>query len=499
MVEKTMASHGMIARNDTVLVAVSGGPDSVALLYTLADIAIKYELVLGIAHLNHCLRGDESDADEVFVTTLAKKTGFPVYTRKADIRKEQAKTGRSIEETGRDARYHFFSQIASTHGYNRIALGHNRDDNAELILINMLRGAGPKGLGGIPPVRANLIRPLFERSKKEIVSFLKEIGVSFSIDRTNSENIYLRNKIRNRLIPELATYNPNIIDTLCRLGNIVREEDDWSEQLISEYLTKSVIGKTSDSIALSAPSLRSLHPAALRRVIRRAVRQVKSDLRRISFKHIDSAMHLLKTNGQASIDLPGQIRIWKSGEVFGVRHEKKSLRSARMSGRKSEVNYDIMVNKSDAVSSAVWITEAEAWIFFSRVTAAHLPPEFEKDGKTAWMDWEKITFPIRIKSFRPGDRFRPLGMNGTRKVCDFLCNNKVPVEKRAVIPILECRDHIVWVSGLRIDERVKTDSSTRFALKMELVRLSNKFREGGETVGDTGGDKLRPYNGHGSF
>ncbi|NOY70395.1 MAG: tRNA lysidine(34) synthetase TilS [Deltaproteobacteria bacterium] len=469
LAEKTMSSYGMITQKDAVLVAVSGGPDSVALLYTLADLAIKYELGLGIAHLNHCLRGHESDADEVFVTTLAKKMGIPLYTQTTDIGKECAKTGGNIEETGRDARYKFFSRIASAHGFNRIALGHNRDDNAELILINLLRGAGAKGLGGIPPVRENLIRPLFERSKKEIISFLKQIGVPYSIDSTNNENIYLRNKIRNQLIPELATYNPNIIDTLCRLGNVFREEDDWVEQLVSEYLAKSVIEKAPGNIALSAPSLCSLPPAALRRVIRRAVRHVKSDLRRISFKHIDSAIHLLQTNKKASLDLPGQIRIWKNGEVFGVRHEKKSLRSARMSGRKSEVNYNIMVNKSDAVSSSVWIAEAGTWIFFSRVAVAHLPPVFEKNTITGWINWEKVTFPIRIRNFKPGDRFRPYGPGGTQKVCDFLCNNKVPVEKRAVIPILECSDHIIWVAGLRIDERVKTDSSTRFVLKAEIV------------------------------
>lgn len=353
LVEKTILSCCMIAQNDCVLVAVSGGPDSVALLYTLAALALKYGLGLGIVHLNHCLRGDESDGDEVFVINLGKKMGIPVYTRKTDILKEQVKSGRSLEETGRDVRYQFFSQIASAHGYNRIALGHNREDNAEMILINLLRGAGPTGLSGIPPVRENLIRPLFERSKKENISFLKEIGASFSIDRTNSENIYLRNKIRNRLIPELTTYNPNIIDTLCRLGNILRTEDSWIEQLVSEYLAESVLEEKPDHIALSVLKLRSLHHAAARRVIRRAIGLVKSDLRRISFKHIDSAMRLLETNGHASLDLPGRIRIWKNGDVLGVKHEKKSLRSSRMSGRKSKGFYDITVNKSDAISSEI--------------------------------------------------------------------------------------------------------------------------------------------------
>jgi len=473
-VEKTIIASNMIAQNDSILVAVSGGPDSVALLYTLFALSDKYGLSLGIAHLNHCLRGDESDADAAFVVSLGERLGIPVYTRKTDIIKEHLKTGRSIEETGRDVRYHFFSRIVSTHGYKRIALGHHREDNAELILINLLRGAGPKGLGGIPPVRDNLIRPLFERSKKEIISFLKEIGVTSSTDHTNSENIYLRNRIRNCLIPELETYNPNIIDTLCRLGKILRTENGWIDQLVSGYMTNTVIEKKPGYIALSAPELRALNPAAIRRVIRRAIGEVKSDLRRISFKHINSAMHLLETNKPASLDLPGRIRLWKNGEVLGIRHEKKSLRSARMSGKKSKASFDIIVNQSDSASSGIWIDGTGIWIFLSRVMADQLPPVFEKNSKTAWMDWEKISFPLRIRNAITGDRFRPFGMSGTRKLSDFLCNAKVLRAKRPDIPVLECRDHIIWIAGLRIDERVKTDESTRVVLKTELFNLLSK-------------------------
>lgn len=481
-VEKTLTDFSMIARNDRILVAVSGGPDSVALLHVLSALSGKYSLELGIAHLNHCLRGEESDGDEAFVKSLGRKMGIPVHTRKKNIEKARSKTGTCIEETGREIRYEFFSEIASLHGYNRIALGHNRNDNAEMVLMNLIRGSGPKGLAGIPQVRGNLIRPLCHRSRQEILDYLEKIGARFRIDSTNREDVYLRNRIRHSLIPELSSYNPNIIDTLCRVSDILRMEDDWIEGIVSESMKELVIETSKDHVVISTSGIRALHRAAARRVIRRAIEMIKSDLRRISFKHIDSAIKLLEATGTAVIDLPGRIRILKSGELLSILREKKSLRSNKMSGKKLKASFDILINMPDILSCGVWIDETKTWLFFSKLPASMLPPVFEKNSKTAWMDWEKISFPLRLRNARPGDRFKPFGMNGTRKLSDFFCDAKIPHETRKIIPVIESLDHIIWIAGMRIDERVKTDSKTRFVLRAEIVKPNIIYKKNLEDI-----------------
>src|SRR6056297_3907278 len=206
---QTVREYRMIPPGAAILAGISGGPDSVCLLHVLTLLAQSLRLRLGIAHLNHGLRSTDSDEDADFVRSLAEKQNLPFFYKKTDVRKTAQKSRQSLEEAGRNERYAFFDGILDSHGFDRIALGHHRDDNAELLLMNLLRGSGPSGLSGIPPVRGNIVRPLIRTGRKEIMGHLSDNGIDYCTDSSNADPAFLRNRIRKELLPMLEeNYNP---------------------------------------------------------------------------------------------------------------------------------------------------------------------------------------------------------------------------------------------------------------------------------------------------
>ncbi len=331
----TIAKFDMLGKKERVLVGVSGGPDSVALLNLLLMIKQKCSLEhVGIAHLNHMLRDKEADRDENFVKKIAKNLNIPCFIEKKNVAAFAKKHRLSIEDGARRVRYRFLKEIFKSNQYSKIALGHNKDDNAELILMNILRGSGTKGLSGIPPKREGIIiRPLIEISKKEIYEFLKSINKTYVMDSTNNKNIYLRNSIRNNLIPLIEeNYNPKIKESLIRLSNIIKDEDEWMEKETDISFTK-VLESVSpddvnpDTIQLSLKLFLNCHLALQKRIMRKAIKIINRDLKKITLNHIEDAIKLLisKSSGE-SIDLPDQIRIYKHNKSFFVKKESFPLR-----------------------------------------------------------------------------------------------------------------------------------------------------------------------------
>ncbi|MCD4721863.1 MAG: tRNA lysidine(34) synthetase TilS [Desulfobacula sp.] len=328
-IAKTIFDYNMIDQKDKILAAVSGGPDSVALVLSLLALKERYTIKIGIAHLNHLLRGEESLRDEAFVKKLADTLALPFHEGQKDVKAYAEKHRLSIEEAGREVRYDFFQQIAESHGYNKIALGHTKDDNAELVLMNLLRGAGPKGLSGIPPIRdSRYIRPLIRVSKTKILAFLKLKKQAYVFDSSNKDMKYLRNNIRYKLIPHLQSeYNPEIIEALDRLSNILKQEEDFWDAETKIQFNNCLIKTKDTSIVFSKTLLSNLHPALLNRVLREAIKKIKKDLKRISLTHlIDIVEFCFNKPSGISLDLPGQIRVYKKKDTIIIKKENKPLR-----------------------------------------------------------------------------------------------------------------------------------------------------------------------------
>lgn len=443
-----------------------------ALLHALVALSDLMDLRLGVVHLNHCLRQKASDNDEEFVKSVAKKHGLPVFIKKKDILQERGKTGLSLEEAGREARYHFFNAVCRKMQFDKIAVGHHQDDNAELILLNLLRGSGPAGIGGIAPVRKNIIRPLIRAPHTEIIDYLKSQKIDYIIDQSNYDERFARNKIRHQLMPLLKnTYNPKMSETLNRLGTILQSEEEWINALVSPFFDQAVLNSDSQKMNLSISELLNFHMAAQRRVIRKAILEIKGNLRRITYSHIDSIIQLINKDFTAArLDLPDQIRILKQADLLIIQKETKNLRTAKPPAEDAKpAVFEYLVSRPTVESEdPVYIHEIKTRITFSKITPDQSQNLSGHGDHAAFFDWDTIQFPIVIRNFRSGDRFSPIGMTGTQKLKKFFINNKINPFKRAFIPIFLSGETIIWVGGFRISEPVKITSETQTVLKVEI-------------------------------
>jgi tRNA(Ile)-lysidine synthase len=468
-VEKTIATYGMLKPKDSVVIGVSGGPDSVALLYALFLIAPRYFLKLGVAHLNHCLRQNDSDKDAQFVEVLSKKYDLPCYTHKEDVQKYRIENKLSLEEAARRVRYAFLNNVADTMQYNKIAVGHHSDDNAELILMNLFRGSGTQGLSGIPPVRGRkIIRPLIKLNRSEIMDFLIQNKLEYISDASNTDTKYFRNRVRHDLIPLLkTTYNPKISETLNRLSSIIRSEEEWIDNVVHPFFDKTVLDVQENYIILSVSILNQYHPALQRRIIRMTIEKIKGDLRRIRFVHINSVIGLLgKSSAYGKADLPDRIRIQRDQNALYVFNDKSLLRDISKKINHSETfTFEYQVEKPDSVR----IREIGATIKFTEMRIEKVSDYRNTGQHISFFDKDSLSFPMVIRNFRPGDTFEPLGAGGTQKLKKFFIDKKVPRGERIRCPLLLSRGKIIWVVGHRIDESVKVMPSTRNVLKVELL------------------------------
>ena len=468
-VEKTIATYGMLKSKDSVVVGVSGGPDSVALLHVLLLIAPRFSLKLGVAHLNHCLRGKDSDKDAQFVEVLAKKHDLPCFIHKKDVQEYRIKNRLSIEEAARRIRYTFFNNVANTMQYSKIAVGHHSDDNAELILMNLFRGSGTQGLSGIPPVRDHkIIRPLIMSNRSELIDFLSQNKLEYISDASNTDTKYFRNRVRHDLIPLLKTaFNPKISETLNRLSSIIRSEEEWIDDVVHPFYENAVLDIQENTIILSVSMLNQYHPALQRRILRMTIEKIKGDLRRIRFIHISSAIDLLeKMSFYGEVDLPNRIRIQRDRDALFVFKEKRMLRDISEKHSHSEtVTFEYQIEKLDSV----YIREIEATIKFTEMPMEKVFDYRYAGQHTCFFDKDTLGFPMVIRNFRPGDAFKPLGAGGTQKLKKYFIDKKVPRGERIKCPILLSRGRIIWVVGHRIDESVKVMPSTRNVMKVELL------------------------------
>lgn len=453
-VKKSLTRYGMINQGDLVIVGVSGGPDSVCLLDILYQLRDELNIRLIVAHYNHGLRKDEDESETRFVQELANALYLPFETEKTHLLSEGPNA--SLEERARNARYNFLERMKEKHGAQKIALGHNLNDQAETFLMRLLRGSGSSGLTGIPPCRDNvIIRPLIETKRAEIEAYLEARHLSFMMDSSNLDRRFLRNKIRLELLPSLLEYQPRLIEHLGQLADILREENAYLERVAQDWVErKAEPGPRGDILIPLSPFLNLSQPIR-NRVTRHLIVRVCNTLRRIDQHHIDAVHSLaLGRRPQGMISLPNGLTVKRIYDKlsFRIAMKQKPWAFRYVLGGPGTFHFEEI---GRTISLAELDGSADMNLGNSR--------------QIAYLDAGKIKYPLILRNFRPGDRFIPLGMTGHRKIKDFFIDLKIPSEERALIPILINQNTPAWICGLRIDDRFKVTPETKRILKIMIA------------------------------
>jgi tRNA(Ile)-lysidine synthase len=453
-VRKTIQKYDMLQPGDRIVVGVSGGADSVALLHALWELRGDFHLSLMVAHLDHGLRPEgEKEAD--FVRKLAGKLGAPFHCRKADVGSYQKEKGLTVQEAAREVRYAYFSEVAKKNRASKIALGHTADDQAESIIMRILRGSGTRGLSGIPPVRNGFyIRPLIEVWREEVESFLKGKRILYLTDPSNKSRHYLRNRVRHELLPLLRQYNPRVRQVLVQMADLFRAEEEFWQKYLTEKFPCVVRSRKKEHLILDVPSL-AAQPLPIRlRCLRHAIEKVQGHLRRVSLSHIWAIHSLLEgPDPNRTLRLPQGLIVTR---VYQGLHFSRS--------QEDSPPFEHLVLGPGYVE----IPEVGRAIRFETQTRKR-KVVYEESPNVALLDFDDLDFPLTLRSFRPGDRFQPLGMEGEKKVKDLFMDCKIPALQRKRIPLLFREDRLLWVAGVRIDHRARLKPETQRILRAELI------------------------------
>ena len=445
----------MLPPGGRVLIALSGGPDSVALVHLLRELEATGELGLaGLAHLNHQLRGEAADADEAFCRTMASDLSLPIEVERADVREIARASGRSIEDAARHLRYQFLEAARIVLKADAIAVGHSRDDQAETFLLRLLRGAGTRGLGSIRPRAGQVIRPLLEIGRDELRQYAREQGLSFQEDVTNLDLRIPRNRVRHELLPYLAKeFTPGIAEVLAREAALARDDDDRLQNEAIE-ITRSLVLVNTGSVTVDAVALSRVHPALASRVVRHAVQQLSD-----RFVGFDAVLRLLEfvregKEGQA-LSLPGQQAIHRGDTVvLGPEPPRSAAPPANFSSIPLSV-------PGEVIAGGWWVAAGPGGV----------------DGPA---DLEVLTTgvvtPLSVRFRRPGDRFTPPGMQGaSKKLQDYFVDRKVERGERDRLPlVVDGQDRIVWVVGHGVAEGFRAPGPSPGVILLKARRLGGE-------------------------
>jgi len=442
---KTIEKHGMISLGDSVLVALSGGADSVCLLKLLCELRQKYNLRICAAHLNHMIRGTDADRDAQFARQLCRKLGVHFYLEKADVIKYAEENFLTTEEAGRILRYNFFDRICRENSISKIATAHNLNDNTETVLMRFIRGTGIDGLCGIPYVNGNVIRPLLDTSRQEIEAFLCETEQDFVTDKTNGEAIYLRNKIRLNLIPEIKKeYNPNFTETLSSNISIYRQAADFLDCEVRKK-TERLIKYKKNYMEIELSELKKEKDFIISKTIAYALS--KTELKKqITSKIISEICEIAKSG-------TGRVQFSKDVYVCAMYDRLYFVTKTQDKPFCTEINN----------FEKIYIKECDKTITFTKAQKK------EKNKNAIYVDLDKLFGKkIIVRSRKDKDVFIPSGMKGRKKLKDFFIDKKVPFFVRDEIPIFLADDEIFCIGTMRESENYKAGCNTLNLLKIEI-------------------------------
>ncbi len=442
--------HTIIEDGETVIIAVSGGADSLALLYGLHALHTHLNCHLHVVHLDHGLRHDAA-TDANFVREHSSRLGLPFTGHSVELPHLIKQWKLSIEAAGRRARYEFYEDVCAKVGATKVALGHHQDDIAETVLMNLIRGAGSDGLKGIAPIRdGKFIRPLAAFTRQDIESFLKSINLVPRKDSTNTDKRYLRNRIRHELMPLLQQdYNPNIKTGLSRTAEVLSAESEYLEVIAREVFDAC---KFSDSqstcVVLDREKFLQNHIALQRRILRRSIAEIFGQVDDFYFEHYQAILGLI--NG----DKPNAVLTLPNGIQFRRAYEQ--LIFEKIPVETEDFAYPLNVPGKTFIPALN--TEITTYLY-------DMPPDdlpsLPNGTFEAMFDYSEIQLPLIVRNRRQGDRFQPHGMQGTKKIKDFLIDGKVARCERNRIPMVVCGDKILWVIGFTTNERFKIQPQTQ--------------------------------------
>lgn len=464
-VSATIKKYSMLSEKEKILVGLSGGPDSVCLLYILNNLNDKFMLDLHALYIDHTLRPEETPEEIEFCELLCKRLNVAFLTKSIDVKAYAKEQGLNRQEAARKLRYRIFEETAYEINAHKIALGHIADDQAETVLIRLFRGSGPTGLSGIPPIRGNIIRPLIEIERKEIERFLNERKLDFIVDSSNLKEDYLRNKIRLSLMPMLREFNPNIIETLSRTAAIFREEERYFEIIVAKTLMKLISRKTDTRIELFLVPFEIMDKVIMRRVLRKAIDETRS-LRGISFIHIEDIIELIKNGNPGDrLYLPKGIRIIKEYSTLILTSDpsvKLNTYTLTIPGETILKEAGILIKASTVENQSTTHGDSGGMSQTSGLWST-----------LAIFDADRLILPLVVRPRKNGDFFYPFGFGKRKKLQDFFVDAKVPRDERDRIPLIISGEDIVWVVGYRGDERFKVAEGTKKILRLEVKKIKD--------------------------
>ena len=455
--------HHLISSQHRLLVAVSGGADSICLLHILVKLQEELDIRLHVAHLNHQLRGNEADADAQYVADLAQHLDIPATVEQRDVKAYQAQQHSSLEEAAREVRYNFLAEVAKSIGTDRVAVGHTTNDHTETILMHLIRGTGTRGLRGLQPCslwqssgnNLTIIRPLLEVSRRETAGYCHRHKLIPRIDSSNLSLSPLRNRIRHQLLPMLQSYNPRITDALLRTANIAGDDLAFIKER-GIQLWDEIAREQENAITLNRERFLKLPPAIKQHLLRTSIEKLLGNLKDIETRHIEEIMAALTKPAGKRISLPG-------GLVFSIEYDKYLL------GSDPAALSPFPLLKGEFPLKIPGKTLVPGWCIEANIINREQMAEKGNDF-TAYFDLDKTGDKLAVRSRLPGDRFQPLGMNQLKKLGEFMIDAKIPHAWRQRIPIVHSAQHILWVVGWRIDERVKVTDHTKRILCLKFER-----------------------------
>ncbi|GAB6179128.1 tRNA lysidine(34) synthetase TilS [Desulfotomaculum defluvii] len=462
-----ITQNPMVIRGQRVIVGVSGGLDSVVLLHILNCLRKDLGIFLHVAHLNHMLRGEEAKEDALFVQALCQEWGIPCTAEERDVPAYAQTKKVSFEVAAREIRYQFFCKVLKKTAGDKIALAHHANDQAETVLMNLLRGSGLKGLSGITPIRDNLyIRPLLKISRYEIEQYCQQKGLSYRIDRSNLDTKYRRNKLRHQLIPLLEKeYAPGLVGNLSRMAEQIREEDQFLECLAREIYQKVLRGMDESVLILDRNELMKQPVVLLRRIIRIVYQQLNGTKQGLAFEHVDNLInHLIRGGPEKIIEMP-------AGIIVRLASDRLDVSKGMMERQTMTVSYFLEVPGSVTIDG---IKVSSRIINKDEMSMApwELPPNIVA------IDYNCVSQPLEVRFRKEGDVFIPFGLGKKIKLKKLLIDSKIPRHLRDQIPLVveTTSGRIIWVCGIRLADHIGLTSLTQKVILLSLENGNDSIR-----------------------